>query len=110
MGTDGTLGLKAIKEKMGLVMVQDISSAKYDGMPQSAINTGLADFVAPVSELPAKLQSYTNHSPSLTRELPVAEKKTTGALNKIFALLRAQTGNDFSLYKKSTLTAVLKGG
>ena len=64
MGTDGTLGLKAIKEKMGLVMVQDISSAKYDGMPQSAINTGIADFVAPVNELPARLQSYTNHSPS----------------------------------------------
>ena len=103
MGTDGTLGLKAIKEKMGLVMVQDISSAKYDGMPQSAINTGLADFVAPVNELPAKLLSYVNHSPGMTRVLPVAEKKTTGALNKIFALLRAQTGNDFSLYKKSTV-------
>ena len=103
MGTDGTLGLKAIKEKMGLVMVQDISSAKYDGMPQSAINTGLADFVAPVNELPAKLLSYKNHSPGMTRVLPVAEKKTTGALNKIFALLRAKTGNDFSLYKKSTI-------
>ena len=103
MGTDGTLGLKAIKEKMGLVMVQDISSAKYDGMPQSAINTGLADFVAPVNELPAKLLSYTNRSPGMTRVLPVAEKKTVGALNKIFALLRAKTGNDFSLYKKSTI-------
>jgi two-component system, chemotaxis family, CheB/CheR fusion protein len=103
MGTDGTLGLKAIKEKMGLVMVQDISSAKYDGMPQSAINTGLADFVAPVNELSAKLLSYKNHSPGMTRVLPVAERKTTGALNKIFALLRAKTGNDFSLYKNSTI-------
>jgi two-component system, chemotaxis family, CheB/CheR fusion protein len=103
MGTDGTLGIKAIKERSGLVMVQDMSSAKYDGMPQSAINTGLADFVAPVSELPAKLQSYLNHSSELTRVLPVSEKKTTGALNKIFAILRAQTGNDFSLYKKSTV-------
>ncbi|HEX7445849.1 MAG TPA: chemotaxis protein CheB, partial [Methanothrix sp.] len=103
MGTDGTLGLKAIKEKKGLVMVQDISSAKYNGMPQSAINTGIADFVAPVSELPAKLQNYLNHSHGLTRELPVAEKKTAGAMNKIFALLRTQTGNDFSLYKKSTV-------
>ena len=68
MGTDGTLGLKAIKEKMGLVMVQDISSAKYDGMPQSAINTGIADIVAPVNELPARLQSYANHSPSHDRK------------------------------------------
>ena len=103
MGTDGTLGVKAIKERMGLVMVQDKSSAKYDGMPQSAINTGLADFVAPVNELPAKLLSYTNRSPGKSRVLPVAEKKTVGALNKIFALLRAKTGNDFSLYKKSTI-------
>jgi two-component system CheB/CheR fusion protein len=103
MGTDGTLGARAIKKKMGLVMVQDISSAKYDGMPQSAINTGLADIVAPVHELPARLLSYTNRSPGMTRVLPVAEKKTVGALNKIFALLRAKTGNDFSLYKKSTI-------
>ena len=103
MGTDGTLGLKAIKEKMGLVMVQDVSSAKYDGMPQSAINTGLADFVAPVNELPAKLLSYTNLSPDRIREQPVLEKKASSAMIKIFALLRAQTGNDFSLYKKSTV-------
>jgi two-component system CheB/CheR fusion protein len=103
MGTDGTSGLKAIKEKMGLVMVQDISSAKYDGMPTSAINTGLADFVAPVNELPARLQNYVNHSPIQTGRLPVLEKKTSSALNKIFAILRAQTGNDFSLYKKSTV-------
>lgn len=103
MGTDGTLGLKAIKEKNGLVMVQDISSAKYDGMPQSAINTGIADIVAPVNELPARLQSYLNHYPGMARVLPVPEKKTSSALSKIFALLRAQTGNDFSLYKKSTI-------
>jgi len=103
MGTDGTLGLKAIKEKMGLVMVQDVNSAKYDGMPQSAINTGLADFVAPVNELSSKLLSYANLSPDKIREQPVLEKKATSAMNKIFALLRAQTGNDFSLYKKSTV-------
>ncbi len=103
MGTDGTLGLKAIKEKMGLVMVQDVSSAKYDGMPQSAINTGLADFVAPVNELPAKLQSYVNLSPDMIRKQPVLEKNDSNAMNKIFALLRAKTGNDFSLYKKSTV-------
>jgi hypothetical protein len=100
MGTDGTLGLKAIKEKMGLVMVQDVNSAKYDGMPQSAINTGLADFVAPVNELPAKLLSYTNFSPDRIREQPVLEKKASSAMNKIFALLRAQTGNDFSLQEE----------
>jgi two-component system CheB/CheR fusion protein len=103
MGMDGTLGLKAIKEKMGLVMVQEVSTAKYDGMPQSAINTGLVDLVAPANELPAKLLGYVNHDYVMIREPPLAEKKTIGALQKIFVLVRAKTGNDFSLYKKSTV-------
>jgi two-component system CheB/CheR fusion protein len=103
MGTDGTLGLKAIKEKLGVVMIQDPGSAKYNGMPQSAFNTGLIDFVAPAAELPAKLLGYVNHSYRMPRELPSAEKKTTGAMQKIFALIRAETGNDFSLYKNSTV-------
>lgn len=111
MGSDGTLGLKAIKEKMGMVMVQDISSAKYDGMPQSAISTGLADYVAPANELPVKLLGYTEHfagissSGSGIRELQrtPTETRATGALQKIFVLLRAQSGNDFSLYKKNTV-------
>jgi two-component system CheB/CheR fusion protein len=103
MGTDGTLGLKAIKDKLGIVMAQDVSSAKYDGMPQSAINTGLVDYVAPANELPIKLLEHVNHFYKMTKELPPAEKKTTGALQKIFVLIRAQNGNDFSLYKKSTV-------
>src|SRR4030042_33416 len=52
MGSDGTLGLRAIKEKAGVVFVQEPASAKFDGMPRSAIDAGLADFVAPVEELP----------------------------------------------------------
>jgi two-component system CheB/CheR fusion protein len=103
MGSDGTLGLKAIKEKLGVVMVQDPGSTKYDGMPRSAISTGLVDFVAPSNELPAKLLGYVNHYYKMARELPPAEKKTTGAMQKIFALIRAQTGNDFSRYKKNTV-------
>ena len=63
MGSDGTLGLKAIKENFGMAMVQDPASAKYDGMPRSAINTGLVDYVAPAEELPAKLIQYVNHTP-----------------------------------------------
>ena len=61
MGSDGTLGLKAIKENLGMTMVQDPGSAKYDGMPRSAINTGLVDFVAPAEELRARLIGYVNH-------------------------------------------------
>ncbi len=103
MGTDGTLGLKAIKEKLGTVMVQDPQSAKYNGMPESAISTGLADYIAPAYELPDKLIKHA-HQYYQIRELPPAEKDdATGALQKIFALIRAQTGNDFSLYKKSTV-------
>ena len=52
MGSDGTLGLRAIKEKGGVVLVQDPATAKFDGMPRSAIDSGLADIVAPVDDLP----------------------------------------------------------
>ena len=102
MGSDGTLGLKAIKEKLGMVMVQDISSAKFNGMPQSAINTGLVDYIAPASNLHEKLLEYVNHITVRDRKLPRSDKKTPGAMQKIFAMVRAQTGNDFSLYKMST--------
>ena len=102
MGSDGTLGLKAIKEKLGMVMVQDISSAKFNGMPQSAINTGLVDYIAPASNLHEKLLEYVNHIAVRDRKLPRSDKKTPGAMQKIFAMVRAQTGNDFSLYKMST--------
>ncbi|MFB3764300.1 MAG: CheR family methyltransferase [Methanotrichaceae archaeon] len=103
MGTDGTLGIRAIKEKLGTVMAQDPTSAKYSGMPQSAIATGLVDYIAPTYELPERLLKHANQYYQL-REVPPAEKKeAVGALQKIFALVRAQTGNDFSLYKKSTV-------
>jgi two-component system CheB/CheR fusion protein len=55
MGSDGTLGLRAIKEKAGAAFVQDLASAKFDGMPRSVIDAGLADVVAPVEELPGKI-------------------------------------------------------
>src|SRR4029077_3308187 len=55
MGSDGTLGLRTIKEKGGVVMVQDPATAKFDGMPRSAIEAGLADIVAPVDDLPGRI-------------------------------------------------------
>ncbi len=103
MGTDGTLGLKAIKEKAGLVLVQDPTSAKFDGMPRSAIETGLADFVVPVEELPGKILAYLKHPSRITRADLALEDKTQSTLEKIFILLRAKTGHDFSLYKKNTV-------
>ena len=68
MGSDGTLGLKAIKENLGMVMVQDPASAKYDSMPRSAINTGMADYIAAAQELPAKLVQYCHARPGSPRE------------------------------------------
>ena len=103
MGTDGTLGIKAIKEQMGMAMVQEPGNAKYDGMPRSALNTGVSDFVANAEELPAKLIGYVTHfSQWKTEQIPI-EKKTASAFQKILMLLRARTGNDFSLYKKNTV-------
>ncbi len=63
MGTDGTLGLRAIKEKAGLALVQEPASAKFDAMPRSAIDAGLADIVAPPRELPEKIIAFLKHTP-----------------------------------------------
>jgi hypothetical protein len=99
MGTDGTLGLRAIKGNLGMAMVQDPASAKYDGMPRSAINTGLVDYVASAEELPAKLIKFIHHTPQSAEAQDLPEGGPSAALQKIFILLRARTGNDFSCYK-----------
>ena len=103
MGSDGTLGLRAIKEKAGVVFVQAPASAKFDGMPRSAIDAGLADVVAPAEELPGRIIDYLKHAPLIATPDPSREGKTQSALEKVFILLRTQTGHDFSLYKKSTI-------
>ena len=104
MGSDGTLGLKAIKENLGMAMVQDPNSAKYDGMPRSAINTGLVDYIAAAEDLPAKLIQYIHHTPHPTEARDVPEGEPSATLQKIFVVLRAHTGNDFSCYKNSTIS------
>lgn len=102
MGSDGSLGLKAIKEKNGIVIVQEPSTAKFDGMPRSATETVIADIIAPVEELPAKLLNIVKFIP-LKKTDPEIDSKNKSNLDKIIILLREQTGHDFSLYKKSTL-------
>jgi two-component system, chemotaxis family, CheB/CheR fusion protein len=102
MGSDGTLGLRAIKEKAGMVLVQDPGTAKFDGMPRSAINAGLADIVAPVDDLPGRIIAFLQRTP-LGRSPELAmEDKTQSALEKTIILLRIHTGHDFSLYKQNT--------
>ncbi|MFV8328000.1 chemotaxis protein CheB [Flavobacterium sp. ZS1P14] len=102
MGSDGSLGIKAIKEKNGIVLVQEPASAKFDSMPRNAIDAVIADIVAPVEELPAKLISLLKYFPEINMdsEVPV---KIESSLDKIIILLREQSGHDFSMYKKSTL-------
>jgi chemotaxis methyl-accepting protein methylase len=103
MGSDGTMGLRAIKEKAGLALVQEPASAKFDSMPRSAIVAGLADLVAPVEDLPGKIIDYLRHARVIAKtERPLEEKDQSG-LEKVLILLRAKTGHDFSLYKKNTV-------
>jgi two-component system CheB/CheR fusion protein len=104
MGSDGTLGVKAIKEHLGLAMVQEPKTAKYDSMPKGAISTGIIDYVAPAQELPAKLLAYVAHASRTRQEQSaVPERMLSTGLSKIFALLRAHTDHDFSYYKKNTV-------
>jgi two-component system CheB/CheR fusion protein len=103
MGSDGTLGLRAIKERSGVVLVQEPATAKFDSMPRSAIDAGLADIVAPAEELPAKILAYLQRTPLLARTETVLEGKMQSALEKVVILLRDHTGNDFSFYKRNTL-------
>ena len=103
MGSDGTLGLRAIKEKGGMVLVQDPATAKFDGMPRSAIDSGLADIVAPVDDLPGRIIAYLRRTPLARISEPALGDKTQSALEKAIILLRTHTGNDFSFYKKNAL-------
>ena len=106
-GSDGTLGIQAIKGNDGLVLVQSEESAGYDGMPRSAIRTGLADMVLPPNEMPQRLIQYFSHPGTCsgggpTATMAAASREQQEWLNKIFAILRTQVGHDFSYYKINT--------
>jgi len=103
MGSDGTLGLRAIKEKGGSVFVQEPVTAKFDGMPRSAIDAGLADVIAPVNELPASISAFIHHAPLFAKPNLLDEDQAKSSIEKVMLILRAQTGHDFSLYKKTTV-------
>ncbi len=102
MGSDGSAGIRALKEKNGIVMVQEPTDAKYDSMPRNAIDSTLIDIVAPANELPAKLIAFLKQIPVVKSNMEI-EIKDQSALEKIIILLRIHTGNDFSLYKKNTI-------
>ncbi|MEO8138028.1 MAG: chemotaxis protein CheB, partial [Gemmatimonadota bacterium] len=99
MGSDGTLGLRAIRERAGAVFVQDPATAKFDSMPRSAIDAGLADIVAPVAELPARILAYLSHAPRRSASDGKLTSSDQSSLEKVMILLRTHTGHDFSMYK-----------
>jgi two-component system CheB/CheR fusion protein len=98
-GTDGTLGLRAIQGAGGISLVQEPATAKYDGMPVSAIQAGYATHVLPVEKMPEVLLTSGHHPSPEKLPSPVA----ASSINRILMQLRAASGNDFSLYKKSTI-------
>ncbi|MBV8397916.1 MAG: hypothetical protein JOZ17_04140, partial [Acetobacteraceae bacterium] len=99
-GSDGTIGLRAIKENGGLTIAQ--LEAEYDGMMRNAVSTGLVDFVLRVEEIPAKLADYFGRLNNGKRE-ETPSSDPVDYLGPITALLRARTGHDFSNYKERTI-------
>ena len=102
--SDGTLGIRAIKGATGMTMAQDPESAKYPGMPRSAIATGLVDYVLPAGQLPHRLLAYAK-GPYLAPPTPGqgADAALPEPMLKIVLLLRSRTGHDFSAYKPTTI-------
>lgn len=102
-GSDGTLGIKAIKEKGGLTIVQSPDSAKYDSMPRNAIASGQVDYQLDVEDIPNALKEYVLHfGYSIPGQTPIAAEAAS-ILEKVCDILRRKTGYDFREYKKSTL-------
>ncbi|MGB4361968.1 MAG: chemotaxis protein CheB [Rhodoferax sp.] len=103
-GSDGTQGVREIKAEGGMVMVQSPASAEFDGMPQSALATGMVDFELPPAEMAAQLVAYAAQALGRPPHPASALLPISGSvLKKIFVLLRGQTGHDFSQYKPSTI-------
>ncbi len=102
-GSDGTRGIRAIKEWGGLVLVQDLESCKFDGMPRAAASTGLADFILPPEEMPAQLLACLRHPFSVRQDRPSAALSNETGLPRLFSLLRSKTKVDFTYYKPSTI-------
>ena len=104
-GSDGTLGLREIKARGGLIVVQDPNEAEFDGMPQSAIATGQVDRVLPIAEIPAALLRYDRTTPrvALAEDEEQEEHNERILLPRILAILKTRTDRDFSRYKPATI-------
>lgn len=106
MGSDGTLGVRAIKERGGLVLAQDPASAKFDSMPKSIIDAGLAEIIAAAEKLPQRIIDTLHlQQPAKMAVSDVESVDQKSAFDKICILLRERTGHDFSFTRKPRFTA-----
>lgn len=103
MGTDGTSGLKGIKESGGSTFLQEPSTAKFEDMPRSAIEAELADVISDVETLPSKIISYLKQKPQMLLTEKDHTDKLKSYFDNIISMLRSHTGHDFSSYKKNTI-------
>mgnify|MGYP000453347743 CR=1 FL=1 len=103
-GSDGTFGIRAIKENGGMVISQDDRTAKFDGMPRSSISTGMVDYILAPGEMPEALINYVKH-PFIqnTEKIEHQISKDEDYLSKVIMIIRDVTGIDFSNYKESTI-------
>ncbi|MEW8546406.1 MAG: chemotaxis protein CheB [Candidatus Thiodiazotropha endolucinida] len=102
-GSDGTSGIRAIKEELGMVMVQVEETAAFDGMPRSAIATGLVDYILSPEDMPAQLLSYLKHPFTAKDEYASTMLTDEDGVTRIFALLRESNKIDFTYYKPTTI-------
>jgi two-component system CheB/CheR fusion protein len=102
-GTDGSVGLKDVKERGGVIMVQHPNDAEYDSMPLAAINTGLVDVVLPADQLARKLIEYVQHRPQLPHDPGQLTAEEADTFQHILAQVQARTGQDLNQYKRSTI-------
>jgi two-component system CheB/CheR fusion protein len=107
-GTDGAVGIKAIKEEGGLLMVQHPDEAEYDSMPRAAIATGLVDVVLGVRDLAQKLIDYVSYTPQVPNDPEGLTKGQQETIQRILAQVQVRTGHDFSQYKRSTILRRVK--
>ena len=102
-GTDGAQGVRHIRERGGMVIVQDPEEAEYDGMPRSAIATGMVDVIAPISKVLDHIVGFLHTHPRITPG-PVESGVEADVLQNILTALRVRTGQDFLRYKRTTVS------
>ena len=101
--TDGTLGLKAIKEHGGITFAQDEASAAYESMPHSAVQAGVVDFILPPEKIPEKLLEITNITNGNNDDEENIQHQDNEVFRQILSVLRIRKGNDFTYYKQTTI-------